>query len=50
MVPRWTLEPGASLWLWTVPEPSTVQLSPAAFSICRAKSALLQDTSGTSLC
>ena len=50
MVPCWTLEPGASLWLWTVPEPSTVQLSPAAFSICRAKSALLPVTSGTSAC
>ena len=51
MVPRWTLVPGASLWLWTRPlaSPSTVQFRPAAASIWRANSALLPLTSGTSV-
>ena len=51
MVPRWTLAPTSLLWLWTTPlaSPSTTQFSPAAASIWRAKSALLPDTSGTSV-
>ena len=52
MVPRCTLEPAASLCAWTrpFPSPSTTQFRPAAASICRAKSALLPETSGTSVC
>ena len=52
IVPRWTLEPAASLCSCTRPFsfPATTQFSPAAASIWRAKSALLPVTSGTSVC